>query len=108
MLVLRLQRTGRENIPTYRVVLSEKREHAKKGTQEILGYYLPALGKPVFQCKQDRVAHWMRLGAKPSGTLARLLKRAGMEGMDAHIQRYTKRKPRSERAQPASPPPVAP
>lgn len=92
MLVIRLQRTGRENSPTYRVVLSEKSKHAKKGAQEIMGHYLPAGGKPVFECDKERVAHWVKHGARPSDTVARLLRKAGMSGMDPFVERYAKRK----------------
>ncbi len=105
MLVLRLQRTGRENTPTYRIVLSEKARHAKKGTQEILGHYIPAREKTVFEVKKDRVSHWISKGAQPSDTLARLLKRTGLEGMDKFILRYSKKKSKS--AEPEATAPVA-
>lgn len=105
MLVIRLQRTGRENVPSYRIVLSEKARHAKKGTIEIIGHYLPGQAKPVFECKKDRVEHWVKMGAHPSNTLARLLKKAGVAGMDKFIERYAKQKSKSE--QPAAAPPAA-
>ncbi len=106
MLVLRLQRTGRENTPSYRIVLSEKSRHAKKGAQEILGHYLPAGEKTIFEVKKDRVSHWIKQGAQPSDTLARLLKRSGMEGMEKFILRYSKKKeknPAEVVAAPAAP-----
>lgn len=98
MLVIRLQRTGRENTPTYRVVLSEKARHAKKGAQEILGHFIPTGSKPVFEVKRDRIAHWISKGAKPSNTLARLLKKGGMDGMDSFILRYVKKVSRNQEA----------
>ncbi len=105
MLVIRLQRTGRENTPTYRIVLSEKTRHAKKSGLEILGFYLPSRKEPVFDCKQDRIAFWISKGAQPSNTVARLLKRAGMEGMEKFMVRYTKQKSKSEvEAAPAAKP----
>lgn len=103
MLVLRLQRTGRENTPTYRIVLSEKARHAKKGTQEIVGHYVPAGEKTIFDVKKDRVSHWISKGAHPSDTLARLLKRGGMEGMDKFIFRYSKKKSRNAEPEQAAP-----
>ena len=109
MLVIRLQRTGRENTPSYRIVVSEKTRHAKKGTLEILGHYLPSREKPVFECKQDRVAYWISKGAQPSDTMARMLKRAEMKDMDKFIKRYAKQKSKSEvAAEPAAAPVAAP
>ncbi len=92
MLVIRLQRTGRENHPAYRVCLSEHSLHSKKGQKEIFGHYLPSLKKPEFTVDTERIAYWISKGAKPSETVARLLKRSGMEGMEKFITRYTKRK----------------
>lgn len=96
MLVIRLQRTGRENTPTYRIVVSEKTKSAKKGMFEILGHYLPSRTVPVFECKTDRVDYWVSKGAQPSDTIARLLKRAGAKNMDKFIAKYTKQKSKSE------------
>lgn len=108
MLVIRLQRTGRENTPTYRIVVSEKARHAKKGTHEILGHYLPAQKTPVFEVKQDRVMHWISVGAQPSDTMARLLKRAGMKDMEKFMARYSKQKSKSAEPEVAAAPTVAP
>lgn len=96
MLVIRLQRTGRENTPTFRIVVSEKARSAKKGTHEILGHFLPSREEPVFECRQDRVEYWVSKGAKPSDTMARLLKRAGMKNMEKFMLKYTKQKSKSE------------
>jgi small subunit ribosomal protein S16 len=98
MFVIRLQRTGRENTATYRIVLSEKSKHAKKGVQETFGHYLPSQKNPVFECNQERVAHWIKMGAIPSDTVARLLNRAGMKGMDKYFVRYAKQKSKKEAA----------
>ncbi len=94
MLVIRLQRTGRENMPTYRLVVSEKARHAKKGTLEILGHYLPNRQTPVFKYEQERISYWVSKGAQPSDTVARLCKHAGIQGMEKFIVRYAKQKSR--------------
>lgn len=110
MLVIRLQRTGRKNMPAYRIVLSEKAKHARKGMQEILGHYLPKGEKPHFECDQARAAHWIKLGAVPSDTVARLLAKAGMKDLEKYVSRYTKKKSKSapaEEAPAAAPAPAA-
>jgi len=102
MLVIRLQRTGRENTPTYRIVVSEKTRSAKKGAHEILGHYLPSQKTPVFTCDTERATFWISKGAIPSDTVARLLKKNGLDGMEKYIIRYSKQKKRGE--QPEAPP----
>ena len=107
MLVIRLQRTGRENLPTYRVVLSEKSQHVKKGAQEIFGHYLPSRETPVFECNQERIAHWVKMGAIPSDTVARLLRKVGMKGMDKFVQKYAKQKSKKDAPEGAAAPAAA-
>ncbi len=94
MLVLRLQRTGRKNIPAYRLVVTEKNAPIKGGVKEFIGHYLPARNPHVFEYKKDRIEHWIKNGAQPTDTVARLLKREGIENMDGFIKRYAKQKKR--------------
>jgi small subunit ribosomal protein S16 len=72
MLKIRLQRTGRKNDPSFRLVVTE---HARKPktTQftEILGSYNVKQG--IFQAKGDRIKHWMSVGAQASPTVHNLL-----------------------------------
>lgn len=102
MLVLRLQRTGRSRVPTYRIVLTEKSWAAKGRFQEILGHYLLDRTPPVFQANEERIQYWMKQGAKPSDTLARALQKNGVAGMEKFIIRYTKKKPKSVSEAPVS------
>jgi len=72
MLKIRLQRVGRANDPSFRVVLTDSKKAANKsGFIEILGSYNARRGKPVIQA--DRVKYWMSVGAKPSDTVHNLL-----------------------------------
>lgn len=107
MLVIRLQRTGRSNLATYRVVLAEKSRAAKGKFQEILGHYLPSQKTPVVKIDTDRAAHWIKLGAIPSDTVARLMKKEGAKGMEKYMTTYTKKRskkaPVEEPAKPSAP-----
>ena len=96
MLMIRLQRTGRENVPTYRLVVAEKSAPVKGKVLEIVGTYLPAQKPVIFKPNTDRIAHWISRGAVPSDTLARLLNKEGMKGLEKFIRRYTKRRPKGE------------
>lgn len=68
MLMIRLQRVGRVNIPTFRVVLTDSKNSTKSGKfLEILGMYDPV--NDVKEIKADRVKHWMSHGAQLSDTV---------------------------------------
>lgn len=108
MLVVRLQRTGRRNVPTYRLVVAEKRSAAKGKAMEFVGHYLPAQNPPVFQFDKERISHWMKMGAIPSDTLARLLKKEGVQGMERYMKRYSKQKSKSAPKEPQAPQASAP
>lgn len=84
MLVIRLSRTGRSNQAAYRVVVAEHTAPVQGKCVEILGFYNPADNKK-FEVKEDRIQYWMSVGAKPSDTVASLLKANGMSGMDDFI-----------------------
>ncbi len=108
MLVIRLQRTGRKNLATYRIVVAEKARAAKGHFHEIIGHYLPARKEPVFTVQADRVEHWVKQGAIPSDTAARLLKNNGLKGMEKFILKYAKRRSKKAPAEePAAPAAVA-
>ena len=73
---LRFTRTGRVNIPTYRLVAID--EHKKRDGKfiEILGTYSPLSKTDNFQYKKERVDYWLSCGAQPSATVASLLKKS--------------------------------
>ncbi len=108
MLVIRLQRTGRENTPTYRLVVAEKARPVKGKFLEIIGHYLPARENPVFEHNDERIVHWITKGAIPSDTVARLLKKEGLKDMDKFIERYKKQKSKKEPVEAPPAPAAAP
>lgn len=72
MLKIRLQRVGRKNDPSFRIVVMPKQKDSQSGkVVEILGSYNARQGKP--QIKADRVKHWIAAGAQVSGTVHNLL-----------------------------------
>lgn len=95
MLGIRLQRTGRKNAAAYRIVVAERSSPIKGRFVEILGYYLPRRNPVVFECNAERIAHWVGNGARPTDTVARLLKKNGIDGMDKFVETYTKKKKRN-------------
>ncbi len=72
MLAIRLQRVGRKNDPSFRVIVADSKLKPKTGNVlEVLGSYNARMGKPVINV--ERVKHWMSVGAKASGTVHNLL-----------------------------------
>jgi small subunit ribosomal protein S16 len=74
MLMIRMARFGAKKKPSYRVVVIEK-ERARNGRPvEVVGFYNPLTHPATVRFDHDRIAHWLKVGAKPSDTVARLLK----------------------------------
>jgi len=107
LLRIRLQRTGCTNTPSYRIVVAEHSAPVKGGCLEILGHYLPSRDPVVLQYKEERFRHWIQSGAKPSDTLARLLTKSGVKGLEMYIEAYTKKRKKKEEVKEASETPVA-
>ena len=98
MLKIRLQRTGRKNIPFYRIVVAEHSASAKSKSVEQLGFYNPLVKPWQFQADTDRILEWIKKGAKPSNTVARLLKASGVKGMEGFIIEMKDRRKKGEEA----------
>ena len=71
MLVIRLQRVGKKNQPSYRVVLAEKKSPVKGKFIEILGNYNPRLKTKALE--KERILYWLSKGAQASPTVHNLL-----------------------------------
>ena len=74
MLMIRLARFGAKKKPTYRVVVIDKERARDSRSVEVVGSYDPIAKPKAIVLKHDRIAHWMKQGAQPSDTVARLLK----------------------------------
>ena len=77
MLRIRLQRIGRINLPSYRIIVVEHTEGPKTGKfTEIVGSYNPrSKERKIYD---ERVKYWMSVGAKPSDTVHNMLVSAGV------------------------------
>lgn len=108
MLTIRLRRVGKHAQPSFRVILQEHTSSPKNKAIEELGFYKPAANPVEFSVKMDKVKHWISVGAQPSDTVAVLLKKEGVEGMEKFISpRNKQKKGKGEEKAPAAAP-VAP
>jgi small subunit ribosomal protein S16 len=74
MLMIRLARFGAKKKPTYRLVVIEKDRARDSRSVEVVGHYNPVAKPAQVHIKHDRVEHWMKQGAQPSPTVARLIR----------------------------------
>ena len=76
---LRLKRMGRTHRSFFRVCAMDARRPRDGKVIEELGWYDPN-GKEDKQVnlKQERIEHWLSVGAQPSDTVTDLLKKAGI------------------------------
>lgn len=97
MLRIRLTRTGKKSQPSYRVVVAEHTSPVKSKFVEIVGHYNLSSTPRQLVVDQDRVNYWVSVGAKPTDSVAALLKSMGVQGMDTFIvkSRTLKRKKRN-------------
>lgn len=71
---LRLMRMGKKKQPVYRVVAADSRSPRDGRFIEILGTYEPRAEPSRVVIDSAKVEHWLRNGAQPTETVARLLK----------------------------------
>lgn len=107
MLKIRLQRTGRTNNPSYRVVVTEHTNGPKSGrAKEVLGSYNPKSKERIL--KDDRIKYWLSVGAQASGTMHNMLVSAGIvQGKKVNVL-PKKTVPKKEEAAAAEAPAAAP
>ena len=85
MLKIRLQRIGRRNDPSYRVVVVDSTAAARKGNPvELLGTHDAIRKKTALN--NERVLYWMSQGAQVSGTMHNILIKNGViEGVKVNV-----------------------
>ncbi len=77
MLIIRFLRVGKKNQPSFKVVVTDKRNSPRGGRfVEEVGFYNPLTKEKVL--KKERVKYWIGQGAKPSDTVHNLLVKEGV------------------------------
>lgn len=70
---IRFARQGKKKSPFYRIVAADKRSARDGKFIELLGTYHPMT--KVLKLDKERYEKWKKVGAKPSGTLASIVRR---------------------------------
>jgi small subunit ribosomal protein S16 len=74
---LRLMRMGKKKQPFYRVVAADSRSPRDGRFIEILGTYQPRAEPSRVVIDNAKAVRWLREGAQPTDTVARLLTQSG-------------------------------
>lgn len=80
-IAMRLSRGGSKKRPYYRIVVADQRAPRDGKYLEQVGSYNPLLAKDSgerVQMNEERVKHWLSVGAQPSDRVARFLDAAGV------------------------------
>ena len=78
MLKIRLRRVGSRKKPSYRLVVADVRSPRDGAFVDIVGHYNPLTDPETIVVKEEKALHWLKQGAKPTVTTARLLDKAGV------------------------------
>ena len=92
-LTIRLARGGAKKRPFYRIVVADKARSRDGRFVERIGHYNPMLSKDDpnrVQFDEERVKHWIGVGAKPSERVQKFFANAGL--MDAPVIREQSKK----------------
>ena len=75
---IRLARFGGKKNPFYRIVVADSRAPRNGRCLDQVGIYDPTK-KPVrLEFRAEKVSQWLKTGARPSATVAQLLKKSGL------------------------------
>ena len=86
---IRLRRDGAKNSPYYRIVVADKHSPRDGKFLELIGTYDPKKKGDNSTVKLARVEHWVKNGARPSDTVASIIKKAKAKAAKAEKETAT-------------------
>ncbi len=78
MVKIRLRRIGAPKKPSYRMVVADSKSPRNGAFIEIIGFYNPLTQPETVSIKEEAAIKWLKEGAQPTATAARLLTKAGI------------------------------
>ncbi|NQT31704.1 MAG: 30S ribosomal protein S16 [Deltaproteobacteria bacterium] len=78
MVKIRLRRIGAKKNPSYRIVVADSRAPRDGAFIANLGHYDPLTDPETIVIDQEKALSWLKQGAQPTDTAARLLAKAGI------------------------------
>ena len=78
MVKIRWKRLGQKKAPFYRIVVADERSPRDGRNIDEIGTYDPNQEPAVVKVDEEAAKKWIANGAKPTDTVARLFKEAGI------------------------------
>jgi small subunit ribosomal protein S16 len=75
---IRLRRIGAKKTPSYRIVVADSRAPRDGAFIAAIGHYNPLTDPETIVIDQEKAQSWLKQGAQPTDTAARLLAKAGI------------------------------
>jgi len=75
---IRLRRTGAKKQPSYRLVVADSRAPRDGAFIAVIGHYNPLTDPETIVIDEEKASAWLKQGAQPTDTAARLLAKAGI------------------------------
>ncbi len=75
MVKIRLQRAGKKKAPFYHIVVADSRSPRDGKIIEQIGTYNPMVKPSELKLDKEKVAEWIKNGAKPTDTVKRLIEK---------------------------------
>jgi small subunit ribosomal protein S16 len=70
---------GSRKNPNWRIVVADRRSPRDGRTIETIGHYNPRTDPSVIELDAERAQHWLDHGARPTRTVATLLRTKGIQ-----------------------------
>jgi small subunit ribosomal protein S16 len=70
---------GSRKNPNWRIVVADRRSPRDGRTIETIGHYNPRTDPSVIEIDPERAQHWLDHGARPTRTVATLLRAKGIQ-----------------------------
>jgi len=87
---IRLRRVGAKKSPSYRIVVADSRAPRDGAFIANIGHYDPLTDPETIVIDQEKALGWLKQGAQPTDTAARLLAKAGIIEEPAFIKEKMK------------------
>jgi small subunit ribosomal protein S16 len=78
MVKIKLRRVGATKQPSYRLVIADSRTSRDGKFINIIGHYNPRSQPEELVIDEQKALDWLKQGAQPTATAARLLNKAGI------------------------------
>ncbi len=78
MVKIKLRRVGATKQPTYRLVIADSKSSRDGKFINIIGHYNPRSQPEELVINEQKALDWLKQGAQPTTTAARLLNKAGI------------------------------